>query len=476
MKKLPKAFELFNSLSKNDIKDVLKMADSPFFTSNSKLKELLNFLKKGKFKSQRNLDFKKEVFVKIFPNEVYNDLKIRKLFTELSNLINQFFLHNHYQENKEIQDRILLESYQKRNLQTEYIKLEKQILNNPKTDIFSTPKDLISRIQVNRVRLNWLLADKIEERYRTLNEVKNDTYNYNQLSQLMIDTESIYNKDLVPSFKRPKSKPTQTLILSEFYKGIKGLLNNFKLEDFQNLFSNYEKYFDELPTDYRIELYQYFRNIIIRQDYRNAEKFGEKVLELYQFGIERKLLIINNQINLTNFINILAFSYRLRKDDFAEDFIVKYQSYLHEKEREEAIVMGKGFKLFYNERYDESYKLLINIKVTSKIHKLTSKILMLRCLYFLGLYDTGYRSILKNRIDSERRWMNDNKDHKKLKSFDGYLKTTKQLIGYQESINRSLNKFERIKREIFNPKNLLIRLSLSEKIEETLKAFPPLSD
>ncbi len=476
MNKLPKAFELFNSLSKNDIKEVLKMADSPFFTSNSKLKELLKFLKKGKFKSQRNLDFKKEVFAKIFPNEVYNDLKIRKLFNELTNLISQFFLHNHYQENKEIQDRILLESYQKRNLSFEYVKLEKQILNNSKADIFSTPKDLLTQIQVNRVRLNWLLAEKIEERYRTLNELKNDIYNYNQLSQLMIDTESIYNKDLIPSFKRPKSKPTQTLILSEFYKGIKGLLTTFKLEDFQNLFSKYEKYFDQLPPNYRIELYQYFRNIIIRQDYYNVEKFGEKVLELYQFGIERKLLIINNQFNLTNFINILAYSYRLKREDFAEDFIFKYQSYLPEKIREEALIMGQGFKLFYSQNHDECYKILINTKITSNVYKLTSKLLMLRCLYFLGLYDSGYLSILKNRMDSERKYLRENKEHNKLKSFEGYLKITKLLISYQESKNRSLKKFERIKQKILSPKNLLVRLSLIEKIEETLKAFPPLSE
>ena len=91
----------------------------------------------------------------------------------------------------------------------------------------------------------------------------------------------------------------------------------------------------------------------------------ELYFELYQFALENDLLTENGHFSPDHFNNIVHLGCVLKKDDWVERFINDYKMYLDDStDRVENIQrLFTAYSCFYKRDYNETYRLLFNLKL-----------------------------------------------------------------------------------------------------------------
>ena len=82
---------VFNTLSKQELRELRKFVRSPYFNQQEMLVRFFDYLVASKLETQV-IPSKEKVFQKLFPNQEFNDVKIRLLMSDLHKLIENFLI------------------------------------------------------------------------------------------------------------------------------------------------------------------------------------------------------------------------------------------------------------------------------------------------------------------------------------------------------------------------------------------------
>jgi hypothetical protein len=100
-------FDYFKELTSSELCEFEKFIYSPYFTTQKNLVRLFEYLKK-KYPDISNEDISKEnISINIYDEEKVNDVKIRKLISEFSQLMEKFYIQLEVDKD-DIRKRILL--------------------------------------------------------------------------------------------------------------------------------------------------------------------------------------------------------------------------------------------------------------------------------------------------------------------------------------------------------------------------------
>ena len=82
---------VFETLSNKELKELRKFVRSPYFNKQEILGPFLDYLVESKSSTQV-VPTKEKVFQKLFPQQKYNDVKVRLLMSDLHKLIENFLI------------------------------------------------------------------------------------------------------------------------------------------------------------------------------------------------------------------------------------------------------------------------------------------------------------------------------------------------------------------------------------------------
>jgi len=115
-----KLVSLLRSFSKIELSQFKKYLESPFFNENKNLIALYGYLQKNLLKSMVNPSIdKKIIWTFLFKNKPYKDVLMRRLFSDLNQLVNGFLAYQQYQKSPALESIFLMNSLQ-------YSELDKQ--------------------------------------------------------------------------------------------------------------------------------------------------------------------------------------------------------------------------------------------------------------------------------------------------------------------------------------------------------------
>ena len=114
--KRTKLFLLLQQLTYDEIKKLKKAVHSPIYTTDKRVKSLYKVLRSYYPDYSETQDFKKKIFLKIFPKEAFNDQKLRRVISQLREITEQFLLQEHINKNEYLTGRILANVYKERKL------------------------------------------------------------------------------------------------------------------------------------------------------------------------------------------------------------------------------------------------------------------------------------------------------------------------------------------------------------------------
>jgi hypothetical protein len=464
---------VLNSLDKNGQLAGKKFLESPYFNSSKELITL--FLECNKLIDKNKPLDKQVLWKKVGGNKPYNDLRFRKYCSDLSKLMEQFLAQQAFDQDDIQQKIFLLKSLHQQEQRAEKlakstIKTASEMMtNHPYRDTdyylnqyqiqknfyelqdFETKRGVKSNIEEISEHLDFFY---IGEKLRLITEAESRTqlkaHDYNiALKEEVLGLINVHINRLGES--------PQIKIYYQIYK----MLSEEDADTYYyHLKELIEKYAHFFPRDVAVEeLYGAAQNYCVKKVNAGNPSFLNELFELFKLLINQNFIISDGKINPWYFKNIVFVGLRLGKYDWTEAFILKYQEYLPDALKANAVTYNLANLYFYQKRYNEVIQQLQYVEYDDLTYNLNSKALLLATYYEIDEID-----LLESHIDTFDTFLKRRKDFG-----DDRIKIYRRLIRFTKKLARIIPgdkvALAKLKEEIENTKGVVNANWLLEKIK-----------
>jgi hypothetical protein len=416
----------------------------------------------------------------IFPNTPYQNSKFLKMTSDLTDLLEQFLAQKEFDASVSLKSQLKLEGVRKRNLEPLYNSI-----------IGETER--LQNIEINQSSEFYLQKYQIEKNIfslKTENEKKNEKFEINSTLNIkdiadnldyfyiaeklrlyctLLSWKKMYKLDIelndvqsivnLATSSRYEKIPT----ISMYYTMYLTFVDEDNLENYYSLRSLMNKFIHIFPAEEQRIIYQTAISYCINKGNKNITQFHKESFEIYKEALINNILIVNNEMLVTTYRNIVPIALRVEEYAWAENFILDYAKYVDEKYRNNAVEFSLARLEFYRKNYGKVLDHLNKVSFEDVWYNINAKTIYLHTYYELDEMD-ALESLLqsfKMFIKREKSLTDDRKEH--------YLKLIKFTNALIKLYPRDKKKVLKLKDEIENTKGITSKLWLIEKVNEMLK-------
>jgi hypothetical protein len=210
------------------------------------------------------------------------------------------------------------------------------------------------------------------------------------------------------------------------------------------------KYGKLLETNELHDIYIVLLNYVIKQYNTVDITFGKYALEIYEHGLENKILLQNNLLSRFTYTNYITIALKLQMMKTASNFLIQYKSILSPEYAIVSYQYNLARILYAQKDYDKSWKILNSIAPEDVFWDVNAKVLMVKILF-----DTKEEDLIETYVIN----------------FSTYVKRKANLGYHAEYFKKIANSF-RFLMKIYTKSNEQIR----NKIEQLQKNNEPDKD
>lgn len=426
---------IYRSLDKKEVRELGKWLDSPFHNQRQDVRDLHAYLLKGEHLSNDSFLTKERVWRKLFPEERFDDAKMRQVLHFSLKTVEEWMAYMHWTENTIAQRFSLVKQYRKRNLDRPLQKSLKQI---EKLQASSLQKDdsffrYEYRLQQEKYALQTV-GDSIKDVDLQIVATSLDQaylIEKLRLSCLMLFHQKVYKVsyqvELLDSVVAYVEQYELTKIhsLAIYYYVLKCLQEDSEDESryFEKLRQTVQKNGDVLPWKDAHDIYLMIINLCISKINRNQKAYGREAFEWYKMGFERDVILENNQLTRYTYLNVVSAALNLQEFEWASKFIEDYFMLLDDEVREDTYLYAKARYFYLTNNYEETMSTLVQIDIKHPVYNLLGKTMLMKIYYELGELD-ALESLLESMNAYIRR--KDLSDQHQ-QNFGSIVKFTRQL-------------------------------------------------
>ncbi len=382
-----KLYEVIDSLENKEIRQLRKFLRSPFFNYSEPIQLLFDALVRYRKKRKKSYDQPK-IFSNVYPNEPYDDLKLRGIMSDLLGLIEEFWIINSRRANPMKSKLMISEIYRKRNLEKSYnsaIKKTKLLLQGQKNR--------------NADYYNWLLSLQTEQ--MKFQSVKQRTEDLNlqeisdtndilyliqklqaacaQLSHQLITRREYDLGLLAPLLSEiEKEKYLKIPAIAIYYNCFKFLTEPKETTYFQNFKSIIATHRSQFTTEDLAAPYRLATNYCTRKLNEGKTEYYSDSWNLYREGLSEGILTVNEKIPRFTFANAVAAALRIEKFEWAENFIKENEHLLEDTFREQTISFNLARVAYMKNDFSKALKLLHQTEYNDLMNNMISKIMLIK--------------------------------------------------------------------------------------------------
>ena len=406
-----KLFSLLRGLRHEEIHWFQKFLNSPFFNNNDLPIQLFDYLKKYHPELDSTKLTKEKIFQRIFPNEKFNQQKLRKAMHELTTLVEEFFVTIRVRNAEFEKKKLLVEELGERNLYPQFEKRTKALIHElealPYRDaffyksIFELNYGYANHSETNRQKFNSQILKSSTESL--------DAYYLLQKQQLEIGIKSqqkLFNQKVkFQSLKSIKAELQESPVFVLYEKVIQSIEQQDNSSTYLQLERLFKEHHDVLSKNDQIIIFRVLLNYSIRQVNKGNAEYFKKIFLLYKYGLESKLLISNERITETIFLNIIVSGGNVGEFDWVENFIEAHQKYLPKTRREHVALYGQGVFLYKKKDYAKAIEIISNHTFSRPLRILNSKTILLRSYFGLYRNDSSYYDMLVAQVNAFEKFI-----------------------------------------------------------------------
>ena len=403
----------FDKIEQNRLR---KYVRSPYFNVNEILMCFLDTLFSHINANDKAGELTKEfIWVQLYEKEAFNDVRFRKLTSDLLKLIEDFLAQEKYEKDKLQKESYLLNAIGEKKIEKLYkssIKNAREFLKNQsqKPSSFYYAQYLIEKNyheltdgELNRSEISnvediinnldyFYLAEKLRWYNTVLSRKTIISHEYQLLfiDEIISHIEKYKYNDIPPVAIYFKEYLTQTQIDNvEHYF------------DLKNLVSQHWRQFTLKEAD---AMFGGLLNYCIKKITQGHTSFLSEFFDVYNEILDKNILP-NGQLNPWSFKNAVQIALRLGEYEWSEKFIKDYTSKLPSEFRDNALSYNLALVYFYQKKYNDVIQQLQSVEYEDIVYNLNAKSILLLAYYELDADDA-----LLSLMDSFKTYLHRHKD------------------------------------------------------------------
>lgn len=473
----PKLIHFLKLLPKKDLKSFSLYLSSPLFNQRNGLKKLYDILANHYLKPETTFSLKK-LYAQAYQDRAYNEKSLKTSMSQLLSLLMDFLALSKFQEDQVIQKRFLLQKLndldESKYFPSFYNKatesLSKQSLTS--SDFHYEMTLLEEELDLARSRLpkrdpqalmhvalqhlgNSFLIRLIRYKIRIVN--REATYRPSSEYALM-DTCLQHIENTLDNLP---------LVIQTYFQFYQAITSPEKVEEYQKAIKMLSQAVIWLPKIEAEELYTSALNFAVRQTNHGQVFFLNEIFSLYQDMLHHKIILDKGRLSPWHFKNIVNTALRLKKFDWANDFILQWQDLIFPDYAQNAFHYNQAILFFHQKEYAKAerhfHTLLEDFK--DVFYGLNARGYLLQT-YF----ETGNMMGLESMAHSFRMFLKRNKEisEEKKRMYLKFINHLTQLVKIPPRKHEKLMRlYQNLKEE---PKKGMGSAWLMTKVAEIMKA------
>lgn len=436
---------VLKTFSKKELRDLQKWLESPFHNQRADVLLLLEYLCTNDYLENERYLKKEKIYSKIFKGEPFDDAKLRQTIHFLLRGVEEFLVYQQLEKDV-LQTQITLAGiYRDRKLDKAFKKSIRVVEDLQEKLPYRNQQYFRNKYLLQQEKYLFLENEPrtTKKNLQEVSDTLDAAYIADKLKQccLMLEHQAIYNISYnmglieeVVTFAE-----SQNLIelpaIGTYYYIYKMLTEHSNAEHFEQLNRLINGSNHLFPDEELRSIYLHAINYCIVRLNSGQEIYFRKAFELYQKGIEEKILFSNNTIDPYLFRNVTAVGLRLKEFEWVEFFIHSYKDYLEEKHRDNFFRFNLARLRFEQNDYSSAIQLLAQTDFNDVLIHLSAKTMLLKIYYEMAEVDA-----LDSLLESMRTYLN----RKELVGV--YRPIYQNIIRYTKKLAR-LNPYDKVRKE-----------------------------
>ncbi len=478
--------ELLKTLSVYELNRFEKFVASPFFNMNEEITALFRILKKYSPNYEHKNISKEKVFKAIFPEQKYNDKKLRYLSSGALKLAVEFLGELNYRQDifgtniysiKELIERKQIRIAEKKiaeagknltptNYPNEVYYYNKHLLKSQSNYLALTQNKTLKPDDLVQEGENIILLLFVVLMQTTYNlSIMENTYNLNNPNNIITDFLSSINIDEFIQ-KASLSKQSATRIYELYHNMMQLKREPLKDEPFKKLKASLEYYLGILNKQDQYNLFMALESFCAYRILKGGSNFKKEKFELLKQSLRYNILSPSQSgfFPTADFRNFVIEGVDAGEFDWAEEFVKNYIHKVDAKQKENILNLSYATINFGKKKYDIAIDNLSRITAGNVFFKYDIKSFMLKIYYEMNLIEPAYEL-----IDTYRHFLKTNTSLSKRRkdSVLNFIRFTNLLIKIKNGDNSV--SYDQLKKDIAETGWITNKEWLLEKLDEAFK-------
>ncbi len=462
-----KLYQTLRKLEKQEIWQIKKLLQSPFFVFREDVGKLFKVLYPFVIKDKQ-FPSKEVVYNKVFPKRAFSDGLLRGVMSDLFELIEEYFLIMHRRSNPILARHRLAEIYRQRELSKCYqsvIKKTTEILDKyPQRNEFyfrqlldfQQEKMEFELLNQRTISFNLNEVDETIDVLYLVQKLKHSCIQFSHQKVYKANYDSKFLSNLLESIDLEKYLKIPAIGIYYYcYRFLTEENGDHYFQKFNQLLVEHNDLFNQTEIK---GLHIHAVNFCIGQANRGQTQFRAELLNLYKDGLDIGYLIENGQISRFTYNNIVAAATSLKEFEWSQHFIETYANLLDEDFRESTVNFNMA-RLEYNRKnYKAALLHLQHTEYEDILNTIISKNIVSRIYYEENTIDA-----LLSHLDSFQIYI------RRKEVSDFYRTNVLNNIRYLKSLvalTKDKKQIAALKKEIENETVLTEKAWLLEKLAE----------
>lgn len=404
-----KLIEMHALLDHQELTRLRKFLLSPYFNEQELVVDLFDYI--NQFPQALA---KQSVWERLYPGEVYDDIVLRRLMSELLGLLVRFLSIEREKQRPVLAQVALLQSLREKGA-TKLYEFYYRKFSRQKSPELLNDGTYLDAYLLESEQNTWLersanrsgvtnLDESIArlDKFYLFNKLKYACTRLNNRNILGGDFQDILLEGLLQQLdSSPYATDPAILIYLRIYQMLTRKEETEHYEILRKMLADSALLF---AVEEARHLYAFAMNYCIGRINKGDGNFLREIFDLYKESLARKILLENGTISPWDFKNIVVVGLRLSEFDWVEAFIFDYKDNVPFEQRENAFTYNLAKLHFYKREYSEVLKLLQKLEYEDVFYNLDAKVMLLK-IYF----ESREIEALDSLIDSFRSFLRRNK-------------------------------------------------------------------
>ncbi|MFI5211302.1 MAG: hypothetical protein ACHQIH_00320 [Ignavibacteria bacterium] len=416
---------ILKTFSESEFRKFDKLVNSPYFNTSEATIKCFSAIKEY-YPSFNDMRLTKEtVFSRIHPGRKFDDTLIRKYISNLIKLMDEYLTLNTFNRKKRIKKRFLLEELRLRKLNSYYERKLRDSEGDFSHDAVVDREYFIDRYFHEHEKIYHYVSVNKQIRIPS-NVLKRSNFLVYFFFQ-----ELVHNKLDIRVNERQFNFKTDNILINNIYSNIKldDIMSKLNESPFENDFLQMYFYLGKMLFQYDtsasmvsgklfqslIKLLDFdLKNLIfailesyyiyrINNEGDSDNNLSSELFNIYELMLSENIFLYpDNNFKMAEFRNVLMSSLKLKKTEWAMEFIKTYSGYLEENIRIDTINYSRAKIHSVAGQHEEVLQYLSRIKHEDFLYQLDIKNMLMQAYYKLDMFEQAfslidtYKKLLRN--------------------------------------------------------------------------------